>query len=369
MNFKQINWETMSTTVGNNHPANKFLSTIEDCYMFQHVKDPTRYREGQVSNILDLIITNEEGMVENLEYNPSLGSSDHLVLAFDLIVYVDSNPKDNTKTRYNFHKGDYETIRQNLTNIQLQDIENCSNVSEAWEVFSQQLDREIRENIPLHQTYSQRNSKPYISKTAKDAVRRKRKCWTKYLHCKSAHNFAEYKMARNRATQTLRHSKYYYEKDLADKIKTNPKLFWKYVRTKTNTATTIGNVTMPSGELTSTSEEIANTMNKYFASVFTAEERIRERPHLTTRNYAEPLETITVTVTQVEKAINKINPNKSPGPDNIHSMLLAKTVNEIKSVLTIIFNKSIQEGTLPDPWKKANVCPIFKKGSRKDPSN
>ncbi|XP_069114394.1 uncharacterized protein [Argopecten irradians] len=50
-------------------------------------------------------------------------------------------------------------------------------------------------------------------------------------------------------------------------------------------------------------------------------------------------------------------------------MLLAKTVNEIKSVLTIIFNKSIQEGTLPDPWKKANVCPIFKKGSRKDPSN
>ena len=35
----------------------------------------------------------------------------------------------------------------------------------------------------------------------------------------------------------------------------------------------------------------------------------------------------------------------------------------------ILFNKSLQEGSVPSDWRSANVVPIFKKGSRSDPSN
>ena len=37
--------------------------------------------------------------------------------------------------------------------------------------------------------------------------------------------------------------------------------------------------------------------------------------------------------------------------------------------LTIIFNKSLSEGVVPDSWKEAEVVPIFKKGKRDDPGN
>ena len=38
-------------------------------------------------------------------------------------------------------------------------------------------------------------------------------------------------------------------------------------------------------------------------------------------------------------------------------------------LLTLIFQASIQQGTVPDEWKKANVVPIHKKGSRSDLGN
>ena len=55
---------------------------------------------------------------------------------------------------------------------------------------------------------------------------------------------------------------------------------------------------------------------------------------------------------------------KSQGPDNYHPKLLLETVNEVKKPLTDIFNKSLQEGKIPDPWKIANITPLHKKDQK-----
>ena len=39
-------------------------------------------RHGQEPSVLDLVLTNEEGMIENIDYGNPLGKSDHLVLTF-----------------------------------------------------------------------------------------------------------------------------------------------------------------------------------------------------------------------------------------------------------------------------------------------
>ena len=38
--------------------------------------------------LLDLVITNEQGMLTNLQYLPGLGKSDHVVLDFGLACYT-----------------------------------------------------------------------------------------------------------------------------------------------------------------------------------------------------------------------------------------------------------------------------------------
>ena len=40
---------------------------------------------GESPNVLDLILTNEEGMVSDLEHLPGLGNSDHVVLQTSLV--------------------------------------------------------------------------------------------------------------------------------------------------------------------------------------------------------------------------------------------------------------------------------------------
>ena len=63
----------------------------------------------------------------------------------------------------------------------------------------------------------------------------------------------------------------------------------------------------------------------------------------------------------VEKYLKKLNASKSQGPDNLHAKLLLETLDEIKEPLTEIFKKSLQEGTVPNDWKLANIVPLHKK--------
>ena len=42
---------------------------------------------------------------------------------------------------------------------------------------------------------------------------------------------------------------------------------------------------------------------------------------------------------------------------------------EVCEPLSLLFNKSMCSGAMPDDWKKANVVPVYKSGSKKEPSN
>jgi len=64
-----------------------------------------------------------------------------------------------------------------------------------------------------------------------------------------------------------------------------------------------------------------------------------------------------------------LKPDKSPGPDNIHPMVLKEAACEVVKPLTMIFQKSVSQGELPNDWKRANVTPIHKKGAKDEASN
>ena len=88
-----------------------FIETLRDCFLYQNVTEPTRYRENQAHSLLDLIISNEEGTVQDLEYHPPLGESDQLCLtftAFEKQVTITFNSVPNV------WKTDYEKVREDL---------------------------------------------------------------------------------------------------------------------------------------------------------------------------------------------------------------------------------------------------------------
>ena len=61
----------------------------------------------------------------------------------------------------------------------------------------------------------------------------------------------------------------------------------------------------------------------------------------------------------VIKIIDKFNPNKSAGHDNIGNFVIKKVGSEIVKPLTRIFNLSLSTGVVPDKLKVAKVIPIY----------
>ena len=84
-NLPQLNWTTSFCSAPESHHAHKFLAAIHDCLLFQHVTQPIRFRDAVAPSLLELVITNEEGMLTNLQYLPGLGKSDYVVIDFGLV--------------------------------------------------------------------------------------------------------------------------------------------------------------------------------------------------------------------------------------------------------------------------------------------
>ena len=71
----------------------------------------------------------------------------------------------------------------------------------------------------------------------------------------------------------------------------------------------------------------------------------------------------------VAELLSNIDSGKAYGPDNLPARFLKEVGSEIASALTLIFQASLDQGTLPEVWKQATVVPVFKKGSNTDPCN
>ena len=166
-------------------------------------------------------------------------------------------------------------------------------------------------------------------------------------------------MARKRVTTELRKAKYIYEKDLSEKIKSENKLFWSYDRSKTKTKT-VSRLKNAENELSKSNQETADILNEFFASVFEVESE-EPLPEFQQRPYENQLSSIVITEEKNDKIISNLNAAKSRGPYNIHPKLLKETKSVITKPLKILFQKSVNEGKLPEVWKLANVTPIFKK--------
>ncbi len=78
---------------------------------------------------------------------------------------------------------------------------------------------------------------------------------------------------------------------------------------------------------------------------------------------------ITVSQLDVLMKIRALRKDAAAGPDGLTPRVLKEFEAQLAKPLEILFNKSIQTGEIPEDWRKANVTPIFKKGTKGDPGN
>ena len=84
-NCRKIDWEKYENGGGEETWGGRFLNLMIENMMEQRVKENTRYRGDDEPAMLDLILTREIEMENDIRYKCPLGKSDHLVLEMDLV--------------------------------------------------------------------------------------------------------------------------------------------------------------------------------------------------------------------------------------------------------------------------------------------
>ena len=71
----------------------------------------------------------------------------------------------------------------------------------------------------------------------------------------------------------------------------------------------------------------------------------------------------------VRDLLLQLDCHRSMGPDEIHPRVLRELAEEIAEPLSIVYQRSLLTGEVPEVWRLASVTPIYKKSCREDPGN
>ena len=127
----------------------------------------------------------------------------------------------------------------------------------------------------------------------------------------------------------------------------NTKPFWKYVKSKRQD--NIGVSPLKSkGHLLCDGKSKAEALVDQFSSVFT---RINNTVMPNVRNKSNnSIADITIGKEGVRKLLLNLQTAKAPGPDAIPNMVLKECADQLATVITLIFQRSLDTATLPQDW-------------------
>ena len=101
-NIPDIDWINMDVKVGAAKIDRDIYKKMQDCFLYQHVTKPTRFR-GNSSSTLDLIFTKEEEDVKNIQVLQPLGKSDHGIVVGDFVCEWKNKIKPRKNRMYYRH--------------------------------------------------------------------------------------------------------------------------------------------------------------------------------------------------------------------------------------------------------------------------
>ena len=357
-NFPDIDWANGAS----GSRGRKFYEATTEAFLEQHIEEPT-HKSG---NILDLVLSNREGLISDICMMGRVGMSDHELISFH--VKTDKIKDGQNQTNKNYKRANFTKMRTELENKDWNTVLKEKGVNEMWEIIKEQIHIQIEKHVPLRKT-RKTNDPLWIDNDTKMAIRKKRAAWKKWKEKKTESNLNEYKKGEKEVKKKIRNKKKKLEKEIIECRKTNPKKFYRYINKARATRSKIGPLRNDENEIVIDPKEQATLLNKYFASVFTKSTKSLPATPPKVKEECE-LEKFVITEEKVKRVIEQLREESAMGPDEIPALVIKGLVNELTEPLTCLFQKSLSHGIIPDEWRTATVTPIYKmKGRKADPGN
>ena len=312
-------------------------------------------------NILDLVLSSTPDLITDLRVQEDLMDSDHSCVIFNININLKSSHAL-PKVVLNFKKANLEELKRTLNyvpwHVAMLDDDLDLNIMKWEDLFW----AAVKEFVPTKRI-KDKQTPPWIDAEVKALCRKKDRASYKASKSKSQVHIDHFKSLRREVKKLIRLKYQSYLKKLADDVKKEPKKFWNFYSSKTKSRklpSSIKRDIFDSSPVTSSLDK-ANLFNNYFQSVFNKDTNEPPPPGShSTVNVHKHLSHITIDSSEIKSILANLNPSKSPGPDGIPARLLKETAPQLCNSLTILFNKSLNEGLFPSQWKDCNLTPVHK---------
>ncbi|RMC21758.1 hypothetical protein DUI87_02627 [Hirundo rustica rustica] len=149
-NLPDICWEL---NTAEKQQSRKFLECVEDNFLSQLVSKPTRG-----GTMLDLLFTNRDGLVGDVEVGGRLGHSDHEIIEFSIIGEI--RRTINKISTLDFQRADFGLFKRLIQRVPWETVLENKGVQERWVCFKTEILRAQEQTVPVCRKMSRRGKRP-----------------------------------------------------------------------------------------------------------------------------------------------------------------------------------------------------------------
>jgi len=370
-NVHHVEWLRHSS--GTDAPGVESFNFSVSHNLTQIVDFPTRFPENDAHSpsLLDLCLLSDPTECHATCF-PPLGNSDHVVVSISLQLKA-GQPTDHPshRTSYNYQRADWDSCRDLLRDIPINDIlampvDRCASEISEW------IQVCIDAYVP-HRTYQVRpHSSPWFSPACAAAIAHRNHHFHLFRREDSIENKRLFSTARNRCKNVLQNARDNYQESVKAKISTQrlgSREFWKIFNSVTKKGKSVIPPLLDGPRVVSSTRGKAEILASSFARNCTLPVSGQYLPDFPSRSNTF-LDDVVITPDNVTEKIATLDSSSASGPDRIPVLFLKQCSPELSDIFSRLFTKCLSESCFPSCWKSASVVPVFKNsGDRSDPRN
>ncbi|CAB3982545.1 Hypothetical predicted protein, partial [Paramuricea clavata] len=371
-----INIDYLCTTKFANHTFTKVLKSFNLSQLMNVITRPIS------RTCLDHIWCTHAERLNNVKVL-NIGISDHLPI-MTTRIYKRACHKKGKHSTINYrdvkhlNKDKFITALKNAPWDSAFVFDDANDTVYAWyEIFNDV----VNEYLPLKQKRVKRNTQPkWFNNIIGEDIKARDKLYYKARKYQTDEDWANYRIAKNKVTKTIRNAKKNYFSDKFQENKQNPSKLWNLIKNLTNDDAGKNESVKFLTENSTTLKDkvtIAETFNRFFVdqqnnlASTSAPVEIEQTPNLDPIPHVDTTFSIPpMSKLRVIELLLSIPVHKSTGDDGISAKIMRIAAPAIAEPLSQLMNRCINTQTFPSKWKVAKVTPIYKgKGNRDEKSN